>query len=256
MNSADAASAPTPVSSGQRWLVVNADDFGLSSGVNAGIIAAHERGIVTSASLMVRGPAAGEAARYAASNRRLSLGLHVDLGEWQCIAGNWQELYRVVPLDDAAAATAEVRRQLHAFRDLVGGDPTHVDSHQHVHRGEPVRTAVAELAAELRVPVRDFTPGLHFCGGFYGQAAHGEPWHEGVSRGNLVRLLEELPVGFTELSCHPGLDDELPTMYCLERRLEVEVLCDPQIAAAVRRLGIRLITFAEYRAMSEPAHDP
>ena len=52
-----------PVSSDCRWLIVNADDFGLSQGVNAGIVAAHERGIVTSASLMVRGSAAVEAVR-------------------------------------------------------------------------------------------------------------------------------------------------------------------------------------------------
>ena len=45
-----------------RFLIVNADDFGQSSGINRGIITAHEKGIVTSASLMVRWPAAVEAA--------------------------------------------------------------------------------------------------------------------------------------------------------------------------------------------------
>lgn len=46
----------------ERHLVVNADDFGLSPGVNRGVIEAHEAGIVTSASLMVRWPGAAEAA--------------------------------------------------------------------------------------------------------------------------------------------------------------------------------------------------
>ncbi|MBI3874558.1 MAG: ChbG/HpnK family deacetylase [Verrucomicrobia bacterium] len=45
----------------KRFLIVNADDFGLSAGVNRGIIEAHERGIVTSASLMVCQPAAADA---------------------------------------------------------------------------------------------------------------------------------------------------------------------------------------------------
>src|SRR3712207_8784245 len=54
-------------------------DFGLTDGVNRGIIEAHERGIVTSASLMVRYPAAKDAADYARSNPALSVGLHVDL---------------------------------------------------------------------------------------------------------------------------------------------------------------------------------
>ena len=48
-----------------RALIVNADDLGRSSGINRGIGIAHERGIVTSASLMVRLPAAREAAAYA-----------------------------------------------------------------------------------------------------------------------------------------------------------------------------------------------
>ena len=66
-----------------RYLIVNADDFGQSRGINRGITEAHEQGIVTSASLMVRWPAAPEAAAYARSHGSLSLGLHFDFGEWR-----------------------------------------------------------------------------------------------------------------------------------------------------------------------------
>jgi chitin disaccharide deacetylase len=66
----------------RRYLIVNADDFGLSEGVNRGIIEAAEKGIVTSASLMVRQPAAAAAAAYARKLDRISVGLHLDLGEW------------------------------------------------------------------------------------------------------------------------------------------------------------------------------
>ena len=55
----------------KRFLIVNADDFGLSEGVNRGIIEAHERGIVTSASLMVLKPAAASAAAYGREHLRL-----------------------------------------------------------------------------------------------------------------------------------------------------------------------------------------
>src|SRR5256885_15259517 len=51
----------SPMKPSARHLIVNADDFGLSAGVNAGIIRAHEHGILTSASLMVRGAAAASA---------------------------------------------------------------------------------------------------------------------------------------------------------------------------------------------------
>ena len=50
--------------SDKKYLIVNADDFGLSPGANRGIMGAHEHGIVTSASLMVRWPVAAEAAAY------------------------------------------------------------------------------------------------------------------------------------------------------------------------------------------------
>ena len=85
----------------KRYLIVNADDFGLSEGVNRGIIRAHEQGILTSASLMVRWPAAAEAARYAAQHPRLSVGLHLDLAEWVYRDDQWVPRYQVVPPDDA-----------------------------------------------------------------------------------------------------------------------------------------------------------
>src|SRR5262249_16709084 len=122
-----------------RCLIVNADDFGQSPGVNRGVIAAHERGIVTSASLMVRWPAAAEAAAYARTHPDLGLGLHLDLGEWTYREGSWVARYLVAVPDDARAVSDEVGRQLAAFRSLVGRDPTHLDSHQHVHREDPVR---------------------------------------------------------------------------------------------------------------------
>jgi chitin disaccharide deacetylase len=244
---------PSPASRDRTGLIVNADDFGLSGGVNAGIMAAHEHGIVTSASLMVRWPAAREAARYAAEHPRMSLGLHLDLGEWAFTQGEWKAIYEVVPGESSAAVVAEVRKQLRQFHDIVGHAPSHVDSHQHVHRGEPARTAALEIGAEMGVPVRFFARHIQYCGQFYGQDGRGEPWLEGISREGLLRLLGSLPPGITELGCHPGWDDDLRTMYCHERRLEVDVLCDPQVAAAIERLGIRCISFTEVTNSLEAA---
>ncbi len=82
-----------------RYLIVNADDFGMSPGVNRGIIESHQSGILTSASLMVRWPAAPAAADYAKAHPHLSLGLHLDFGEWICRDGEWSQFYEVVPID-------------------------------------------------------------------------------------------------------------------------------------------------------------
>src|SRR5437764_15380237 len=79
-----------------RSLIVNADDFGLSEGVNRGILRAFDDGIVTSASLMVRQPAAASAAGEAALRPELSVGLHLDLGEWVFRNGSWETVYEVV----------------------------------------------------------------------------------------------------------------------------------------------------------------
>jgi predicted glycoside hydrolase/deacetylase ChbG (UPF0249 family) len=232
----------------ERYLIVNADDFGLSPGVNRGILAAHERGIVTSASLMVRWPAAAEAAACGRTHPRLSLGLHVDLGEWAYRDGAWVTAYEVVPGDDAPAVAEEVSRQLAAFRSLVGRDPTHLDSHQHVHRSEPVGAIMRAAAHDLGVPLRACGPAVRYCGDFYGQTGKGFPVPEAISVAGLIRILAALPPGLTELGCHPALGDDLETMYRRERAEEVKTLCDPRVRAALAAEGIELCSFGACRS--------
>jgi len=229
-----------------RYLIVNADDFGQSPGVNRGIIEAHERGIVTSASLMVRWPAAAEAAGYARGHPALSVGLHLDLGEWIRRDGTWAALYEVVPADDGLAVADELGRQLAAFQQLLGRDPTHLDSHQHVHRQEPARSALVSLGRRLGVPVRHFTPGVRHCPDFYGQDAAGGPYLEGIEVGHLLRLLTKLPAGVTELGCHPGRGNDLTSMYRAERAHEVITLCDPRVRQAIVGAAIRLVSFEAF----------
>ena len=122
-----------------RSLIVNADDFGQSHGINQGVAIAHTDGIVTSASMMVRWPAVSEAVVWARARSGFSLGLHLDLGEWRYDVAtfSWVPVYEVVPLDNAELVYAEVRAQCDRFVELVGRGPTHLDSHQHVHLREP-----------------------------------------------------------------------------------------------------------------------
>src|SRR5438128_1576225 len=102
-----------------RYLIVNADDFGQGRGINRGIIEAHERGVVTSASLMVRWPAAAKAAQYARVHPELSVGLHLDLGEWIYRNNEWEPLYEVISADDRGQVVNEINDQLETFRSLM-----------------------------------------------------------------------------------------------------------------------------------------
>jgi predicted glycoside hydrolase/deacetylase ChbG (UPF0249 family) len=226
-----------------RRVIVNADDFGQSPGINGGVVRGHEEGIVTSASLMVRWPAAAEAAAYCRAHPALSVGLHLDLGEWKFHDGAWTALYRVVPLDDPAAVRREVAAQLAAFEALVGRAPTHLDSHQHVHRRTVVGTVLGEIAATRGLPLRGVTPHVRYCGDFFGQTAEGAPIANVISVTGLRRVLAALPAGITELSCHPAETVEFETMYRSERRQELEVLCDVRLRAAMREEAIELCAF-------------
>ncbi len=227
----------------KRYLIVNADDFGQSRGISRGIIEAHERGIVTSASLMVRWPGAEEAAAYGRNHPSFSLGLHFDFGEWRCCDGSWIKMYEVVSVEDTSAVAKEASSQLNAFRSLVGKDPTHLDSHQHVHRRGPLSSVFTELAERLGVPLRSHTLEVRHCGGFYGQTEDGQPLPDSISVEALIGMLAELPPGFTELSCHPGYAEDLDSMYRQERAEETKTLCDPSVRAAIGDMGIELCSF-------------
>ena len=238
---------PLAVSTEQSWrhVIVNADDLGQTEGINRGVAAAVECGIVTSASLMVRWPASPAAVTWASTSPSISLGLHIDLAEWSYRGGQWLPLYEVVRDDDADAVSDELSRQLGMFLRLVGRPPTHLDAHQHLHLRDPLRTQVLAAGDRLRVPVRGLSAKVAYCGGFYGQSGTGEPIPGAITFEGLLAVLDELGPGTTELSCHPGLAPlNLDTMYLTERPNEVATLCDPRLPAALAQRRLTLCSFS------------
>lgn len=231
-----------------KYLIINADDFGQTEGISRGILEAHQRGIVTSTSMMVRFESAKAAAQAAAAHPRLSIGLHLDLGEWAYRGGQWEPVYEVVPVGDAAAIELECRRQLERFQELMGRNPTHVDTHQHVHRRDPTRSIVVRIARELKVPLRHENRAVWYCGFFWGQHMDGGPKPEGISVDWMVSMLRSLPTGFTEFGCHPGYGCGLNSSYRMEREVELAALCDARVREAVEEHGIELRSYAEVPA--------
>jgi predicted glycoside hydrolase/deacetylase ChbG (UPF0249 family) len=221
-----------------RHAIVNADDFGASTGTNRGIVECHTDGVVTSTSMMVTGAAVEEAVALSRAHPQLAVGLHWDvLGEDE----------REFDLDDHDAVRAEFAAQLARFHELLGRPPTHIDSHRHTHLDESVRELFGELAAPLGVPLRG-DGRVRFVGNFYAQWEWGVTDLEHVSVGTLQDIIrEEVREGWTELSCHPGYvtDDYVP-MYRDEREAELRTLTDPRIKATFEELGIELDSYATY----------
>jgi len=215
-----------------KYLIVNGDDFGASRGINRGILEAHRRGILTSASLLVRTPWSEEAAELGRPTPDLSVGLHVDLGkELKPITGSlgWMR--------------EELHRQFARFQELMDRRPTHLDSHHNVHREPQALPLFLELAAEHGLPMREQPPVRYFSK-FYGQWG-GKTHLEQISVESLARMLEtEFNEGFNELSCHPGyVDPDYPTGYSREREAELRTLCDPRVRQALAERSIQLVSY-------------
>jgi len=217
-----------------RRLIVNGDDFGASLGINRGIVEAHERGVLTSASLMVDGPAEADAVARARANPALSVGVHLELDS-----------------SDPGRAAGQCERQVARFLDLTGAPPTHVDSHHDVHRDPRVLPYVLALARSVGVPVRGHSTVRH-VGKFYGQwggATHAEQ----IGVDGFLRVLDaEIGPDVTELSCHPGyIDAGFRSSYCAEREIELRTLCDPALRRAILERGITLIGFRDLRQRAD-----
>lgn len=222
-----------------KYLIVNADDFGVSAGVNRGIMECHTHGVVTSASLMVKRPAVQEAVAISRDHPGLAVGLHWDAG------GEGAE---ELNLDNRQLVRDEFERQLETFFQLLGRMPTHIDSEGHTHRSRELLPLFQELVGPLDLPLRAACQ-VRFVGGFYAQ------WYYQVTNLKYVSvpffqqmLREDVREGWTEFSCHPGyLSTGHDPIYNFEREAEVRTLTDPRIRQTIDELDIRLVSYAEYR---------
>lgn len=248
-----------------RRLIVNADDFGLSEGVNLGILAAHREGIVSSTTLMVNMPAAAAAFALARANPSLGVGIHFVLTAGRPLTedvasltgpdGHFLRLPALAEQADPAHVRQELEAQFSAFLDS-GLRPTHIDSHHHVCGTVPAaEAAMIAIAARERLPVRHALPqrerirqsGLkttdHFDAGYYGRG--------NISAEQLVAQLAALPQGLSELMTHPAyIDHHLMRVssYSVERVEELVAVTDPAVKQALVGHGIELVDYRIFAA--------
>jgi predicted glycoside hydrolase/deacetylase ChbG (UPF0249 family) len=248
----------------RRRLVVNADDFGGSSSINHAVARAYREGILTTASVMVNGPAFEEAVSLAREHPHLGVGLHLALSDCPVSAGVRFFFKRSL----RPQLKAQIRAQLDKFVSS-GLTLDHVNSHHHLHMHPTVIGILLECLRELKfarvrltweplwinvrnIPGRRWRNAVHAI--IYAMLARrarvafrknnirhpqfvfGLMQNHAVDEGYLGQLLPALPEGDSELYAHPSLD---------QFRHEFEALISPRVREMIERLGIRLIRYQD-----------
>lgn len=156
---------PTVVTVEMKRVIVNADDLGLTVGINRAIFEAHHDGLVTAASLIANGAAFDDAIAWLRDAPALCVGLHVNLVEGRPLADGARSLIdrtgyfrsllqQAARLSCGAISTAELERELNAQAERVraaGITITHLDSHRNLHLHPRMARALSGLAVRLGV---------------------------------------------------------------------------------------------------------
>lgn len=253
----------------RKLLLVNADDFGFTRDVNAGIVHCHRAGILTSTTLMANGAAFDDAAQLAREAPSLDVGCHLVLVQGKSLVTG--ETFPEKPQQLVAALLAgrirpyeELRAQVEKIVD-AGIRPSHFDTHKHTHVLPPVFSAVARLAREFDVPflrlpfdanwwpVRPLDAwyrrvlkraGVRATDHFLGFRLT-----DSLTKVSLADALRRLPSGSTEFMCHPGyLGEELqhaPTRLKQSRVHELEALTSLEVRATLESESITLVNYRE-----------
>ncbi|MFC9708512.1 carbohydrate deacetylase [Paenibacillus sp. NPDC056933] len=248
-----------------RKVIINADDFGLSPGVNQGIIQAYQAGGITSTSMMVNMPGLDHAVSSARLLPDLGIGLHFNLTYGRPVSNPAHVPSLVNPdgtfykgnnvfVRDITDIAKELEAQWNVFMH-TSLSPTHLDSHQLLHQNDPrVYKLMAEKAVRENIPLRrsqiqhliSDLPAPRMTETILLDTYEG---NEGLHR--LLHHFSALRPGVTEIVCHPGyVDDVLREIsnWLDIREHELEVFVDPEIPRTLRTLGIVPIN---YKALND-----
>lgn len=248
-----------------KYLIINADDFGLSPQINRGICEAFRRGVVTDASALVCSPYAPAALKMG-EEIGLPMGVHLDfvspfVGEKRACLGAHGRLVRelfqreyqkkigsLFSAQELLLFRDEIRRQVELFTSLTGHLPSHLDYHFGLHYLPDVMAIYLLVAEEYHLPVRwgrqyaGENPTViapdHFCDRFRGR-------REG-SFELFIELLDQPWQGVMEMCCHPGYFTPfglLEESYNVEREYELKTLTDPRLKDEIARRGIELVNY-------------
>ncbi|MCI0659501.1 MAG: ChbG/HpnK family deacetylase [Acidobacteria bacterium] len=279
-----------------KSLIVNADDFGLTSGVNRAVIEGHTRGIITSSTIMANMGAFDDAVSLAKDHPSLGVGLHFNITQGTPVAGaaNVRSLtdMRGEFLSSSALIpriligqmrVEEIEVELRAQIEKVlnaGLRLTHIDSHKHSHALPQVCDVLVNTIGEygisaIRLPqekwrfnagngsIKMITQSIGAL--FLAQLCRvsSERMRKakirttdailGISQSGfltkqlMLKIIERLPEGVSELMCHPGYDDDelktVKTRLRSSRMTELKLLTDPEIIEKIRDSQVKLTSW-------------
>jgi hopanoid biosynthesis associated protein HpnK len=157
-----------------RRIVINADDFGISSGVNKAVAQAHTEGVLTSTTIMANMPAADEAVKIAKQLPDLGVGVHLNLSEGRPLSkdgcvdclldDNGSFALTPAKLSLLSIARRKIRNAIRTelaaqIQWAIDNDlkPTHLDSHKHIHSFPIIFPIVCDLARRFEIAAIRFT---------------------------------------------------------------------------------------------------
>jgi predicted glycoside hydrolase/deacetylase ChbG (UPF0249 family) len=231
----------------RRKLIVNADDFGLTAGVCAGILRCLETGAVTSTSAMVCDPAARRRLGAARGDLEGRCGVHLQLTDGVSLTGVvFPRFPAALGAVDPAAVRREWRAQVEAFHGC-GFAPAHIDTHHHVHSIPAVFDVYCEIAREFSLPARTLDPLMTrelrsrgvACPDLFAEL-------NAESLAAVAARLFAFGAALAEIGCHPAVvDEELEraSVYVSPRGAEMEALCAPDPRDRLAAMGVELAAY-------------
>jgi chitin disaccharide deacetylase len=232
-------------------IIVNADDFGYSRGVNYGILDSHLNGIVNSTTLMMNMYGTDHAIELAKKNPSLQVGIHLvltcgkpllqDVPSLVDTNGNFKRLSRLKENLDISLTDLEREWSAQIEKFLASGlNLTHIDSHHHVHTFNDFLPVIQKLANKFQLPVR--TNGYERVEGVeaFSDVCLVDFYGYGVTSNYFQLLPERVEKGQkVEVMCHPAyLDSYLlsGSSYTHDRLKEIDVLTTVKLPEGVTLL--------------------
>lgn len=236
-------------------LIINADDFGYSNGVNYGIIDAYKKGIVRSTTIMAGMPGFNHAIELAKENKGLGVGVHLTLTCYKPILNNHKtivdekgyfnkQLYTKENIKniDLEEIYEEFIAQIEKVR-ATGIEITHLDSHHHVHTLKELKPVIERVLAKYKLPIRggltyelDYDKVMNFSGSFY---------NENVNFNKFEELLRQ-NIECLDVMTHPAYLDKLvleSSSYNLKRVEELELLTSDRAKLLIKDMNIELSNY-------------